>query len=604
MALQFEHLESRRCMAAAWQNPVNPLDVDQSSLVTPVDALQVINRLNHSSDGFLGLERPAGLPCYDSNGDGWVSPLDALRVINVLNRYAAPLQLVVNTASGVDPNATGIVLTPNATFVGTTLPGIQITATTESGTDGATRVLGQTESDANGRFQLDLELQKGHSQIDFVARDPRGRAVSVARRMQLGDVVLDWNAAALNVVREWTTTSDDPYRDRIVPSQPPMVAKNLAMIHTAMFDAVNAVEGLYEPYLTGLVADPAASPEAAAAAAAYHVASAIYPDADEMAHWDATLAESLASIPDDSAKTLGIALGKRVAEAMLEARADDGSGDAQNYVPGSEPGDWNRTWPAFLPPQLPQWPAVEPFAIESAAAYRPDPPPPLSSDQYAAAVDQVMQLGRLNSDVRTEDQTQIAIFWADGSGTFTPPGHWNQIAADVALMRERTLLENARLFALLNIAEADAGIAAWDAKYHYGLWRPIEAIRRADVDGNPSTSEDPSWLPLLETPPFPTYTSGHSTFSGAAAAVLTHLLGGAVSFTTTLDGHGAPAQRPLDPDLVVTRSYTSFQEAAEEAGMSRIFGGIHFAFDDAAGLQAGRSIGSYVVDAMLRPSPE
>ena len=173
-------------------------------------------------------------------------------------------------------------------------------------------------------------------------------------------------------------------------------------------------------------------------------------------------------------------------------------------------------FPDFLPPLLPQWPNVTPFAMTSGSQFRPAAPPALDSAEYAANVDEVMRLGGLNSTTRTADQTAIALFWADGGGTFTPPGHWNQIAADVSLERGNTLAERARLFALLNIALADAGISAWDAKYAFDLWRPIDAIRRGDTDGNDATIADPTWTPLLKTPPFPTYTSGHSTFSGAA----------------------------------------------------------------------------------------
>jgi hypothetical protein len=210
-----------------------------------------------------------------------------------------------------------------------------------------------------------------------------------------------------------------------------------------------------------------------------------------------------------------------------------------------------------------------------------------------------MRLGGLNSVERTAEQTEIALSWSDGGGTFTPPGHWNQIAADVALARGNTLAENARLFALLNIAEADAGICSWDAKYAYDLWRPIDAIREGDTDGNDQTIADPTWTPLLKTPPFPTYTSGHSTFSGAADAVLTSFFGDNVRFSSTSDGHIGFTQRPLSDQQIVTRSFDSFTQAAEEAGRSRIYGGIHFQFDNEPALAAGRSLGNYVIGQFL-----
>ena len=202
-------------------------------------------------------------------------------------------------------------------------------------------------------------------------------------------------------------------------------------------------------------------------------------------------------------------------------------------------------------------------------------------------------LGAATGSPRTADETEMAVFWADGAGTETPPGHWSRIAAEAAEARGLSLCETARLLALVNIASADAGIVAWDAKYAYDLWRPITAIREADTDGNPGTVADPSWTPLLPSPPFPEYVSGHSTFSGAATQVLARFLGDATSFTTTSDG--LPG---------VTRSFTSFSQAADEGGMSRLCGGIHFTSANVDGLAAGRAVGDYVVDEYLRPVPE
>lgn len=212
-----------------------------------------------------------------------------------------------------------------------------------------------------------------------------------------------------------------------------------------------------------------------------------------------------------------------------------------------------------------------------------------------------MQLGGLSSLQRTADQTDIALFWADGGGTATPPGHWNQIVADLILEQGGTLVDRARAFALLNLALADAGIASWDAKYTYELWRPIDAIRDGNLDPNAATAADPAWAPLLRTPPFPTYTSGHSTFSGAADAVLTHLFGDHVTFTSRSDSHSGFTQRPLAASQVRTRSFASFSQAAEEAGRSRIYGGIHFEFDNEAGLASGRALGQFVVDNIGLP---
>ena len=275
---------------------------------------------------------------------------------------------------------------------------------------------------------------------------------------------------------------------------------------------------------------------------------------------------------------------------MLDWRGSDGSGTTVPYVPSTAPGAWRRTPPFFRPPELPQWPYVEPFALTNGAQFRPPGPPSLNSSQYAAEVNQVKALGGINSTNRTAEQTLIARFWSDFSYTVTPPGHWNQIAQNVMTNRPTTLVESARLFALLNIAMADAGIVVWDSKYIYNFWRPVTAIQRADTDGNPDTEADPDWLPLLNTPPFPEYVSGHSAFSSAAATVLAAFYGSDnVPFTVGSDS--VPG---------VLRSYQSFAAAAEEIALSRIYGGIHFLSADVEGLEAGRHVGDYVFGHFLR----
>jgi len=226
-------------------------------------------------------------------------------------------------------------------------------------------------------------------------------------------------------------------------------------------------------------------------------------------------------------------------------------------------------------------------------------PPALDSVEYAAAVDQVMRLGRVDSSERTAGQTEIAVFWADGGGSATPPGHWNRIATELSLASQQSTLERARTLALLNLALADAGISAWDTKYTYDFWRPIDAIREAEDDGDDATVSDSTWQPLLRTPPHPTYTSGHSTFSGAGASVLSSIFGDNVTFATRSDGHTGLTQRPLAS--ISTRYFDSLWEAAEEAGISRIYGGIHYSFDNTAGLSSGDAIGQYVSSHWLMP---
>jgi membrane-associated phospholipid phosphatase len=244
----------------------------------------------------------------------------------------------------------------------------------------------------------------------------------------------------------------------------------------------------------------------------------------------------------------------------------------------------------------PHWGDVTPFALANPADFLPAGPAPLNSVAYTAQYNEVKAYGALTGSLRTPDQTEIAQFWADGPGTSTPPGHWNAIAQGVLPVGSdlATMTNNARAFAALNVAMADAGIVAWDAKYQTNYWRPITAIREGENDFNGETLGDPSWTPLLTTPPFPEYVSGHSSFSGAGAAILAEVLGtDTVSFTSSSDGL-----------LGVNRSFTTFSSAAEEAGMSRIYGGIHFQQANVDGRLMGAQVADYVLKTQFGAIPE
>jgi hypothetical protein len=391
------------------------------------------------------------------------------------------------------------------------------------------------------------------------------------------DAILLWNEAALVAIR----TSRRP---------PPLAARNLAIVHVAVFDAVNAVARTHQPYLPGPDAPPGTSAELAAAVAAHRVLSELYPK--RAGDFDDLLRRCCADVPEGDGKVAGVTVGQAAAERILTRRAGDGSARQARHAPLDGPGRWRPTPPDFTPALLPTWPLVECFCMRKADQFRPPAPPAISTRAYAEAFAEVRRLGGRDSRDRTREQSEIAHFWADGAGTVTPPGHWNRIAQVAVREHGGSLAENARVFALLNLALADAGIACWDAKYHFDLWRPIHGIREADADGNPDTDPDPVWTPLLPTPPFPTYTSGHSTFSGAAAAVLAAQFGDAVAFASESDG--LPG---------VTRSFRSFSAAASEAGRSRIYGGIHWEFDNSEGLRCGRLVGEYVTRYYLRPRP-
>jgi hypothetical protein len=390
------------------------------------------------------------------------------------------------------------------------------------------------------------------------------------------DVVTQWNEAALTAIKN----------DKI---SPPQASRALCMLHVAIYDAVNGIAPTHEPFLVSAPPASAASPEAAAAQAGYRMLSHLFPQ--ERSAFERLLAEQLAMLTEGPAKRAGVKYGDFVAQEIIAARQDDGSSQVKRYVSETLPGRWRPTLPDFKSALLPQWGQVKPFALESGSQFRPANPPELMSEEYAKDVREVQRIGSAVSSARTLDQTHVALFWADGSGTVTPPGHWNRIARELAETRSQSLGENARLFALLNVALADAAIACWDMKYTCNLWRPVTAIQEAHLDDNPGTQRDPLWRPLLATPPFPTCTSGHSTFSGAAAEMLASFYGtDAVPFSSTSE------------EVSGSRSFQRLSQAAEEAGRSRVYGGIHFEFDNQSGLAAGREISKFIFANFMKPA--
>lgn len=598
-SLRLEPLEPRHLMASDWQNAVLHCDVDASAFVEPLDALIVINALNEGGERTLPA-RPSGssAPQVDVNGNSRLEVTDVQLILGALNKYNQPLTVAASISVNSDPNQNGVILQELVQLTGSTLADTSIEATL-LGQNSSTPIM--AAANAAGEYNLSIQVPVGLHTVRVTSRDERGRSESFDLLVRRGDLVHDWNTVALNVIRAWTTTSDDPVAGRVVTAPPPRVSRELAMIHTAMFDAANAVEQKYQSYLVNLSPQTGVSEQAAAASAAYTVAKAIYSRAAELAIWEATLTESLRNIPDSTAKSQGVALGQQVGNSILAARANDGSTAISNYQPVEQPGRWNRTEPDKIPPLLPQWANLTPFSLPSSSHFRPEAPPSLTSAEYASAVDEVMRLGRDDSTERTEEQKRIALFWADGGGTFTPPGHWNAITTDLTLTRTQSLVDRTRTFALVNIALADAAITSWNAKYVYDLWRPIDAIREADTDGNAATIKDASWTPLIKTPPFPAYTSGHSTFSGAAASVLTGIFGTNTSFTVFKDIQSGASQKAIVNNSGLVRQFSSFQQAADEAGMSRIYGGIHFIFDNTAGLRSGDQVGDYVLANELLP---
>jgi hypothetical protein len=405
--------------------------------------------------------------------------------------------------------------------------------------------------------------------------------------MMSADPVLDWNQVLIDTIRN----------DSTLPG-PTWGSRNMAMVHAAIFDAMNSVARAYQPYLVDVVAEPGTNADAAAVQAAYRVLVELYPGQQAALAW--ARQQSLGEIPDGQAEDLGVALGDYVGWTIVTARAGDHSGDDVPYTPSSDPGRWRPTPDDYRPALGPGWGNVTPFVMQSADQFMPPAPPALSSQEYADAFNEVRLLGEKDSPFRTAEQTEIGIFWGyDVGGLGPPPILYNQIVRSISTIEGLTPLENARLFALVNLAMGDAGVACWEAKYVYDLWRPVTGIREAVTDGNPLTEADPDWEPLGApapdpfTPPFPAYPSGHATFGAALFGVLARYFG--------TDEYAFQVQSDELPGVV--RSYDRFSDAAEENGTSRIYLGIHWNFDSTEGQALGYQIADYVWANALVPLP-
>jgi hypothetical protein len=393
-------------------------------------------------------------------------------------------------------------------------------------------------------------------------------------------MVLRWNGIMLAAIRAAQATGLD-FRP---------LTRAAAIAQAAVYDAVNSIDQSYTPYLALIPAPAGASEDAAAAEAAHDALVGLFPA--QASVLDLQLKASLQEINDGDAKMAGIMVGQIAAQNILAARAHDGSNSTVTYTVTLQPGAWQPTPPAYGLPLSPQWPLVTPFCLQSGSQFRPPPPPALTSADYTSAFNQVKDVGSFGSTTRTADQTEAGLFW---QGIATPNstaiGQWNDIAQEVAVAKNNTLVQNARLFALLNLDGADDQIACFDAKYTYNFWRPVTAIRAADTTGNPDTVADPNWTPLFATPSHPSYPSAHATYSTSCATVLAAFFGtDAIPISLTFEG--LPG---------VTRSWDSFSAAANEAGQSRIWLGIHWAFDITAGNAQGQAVGTYIVQNFLLP---
>jgi Domain of unknown function (DUF6851) len=372
----------------------------------------------------------------------------------------------------------------------------------------------------------------------------------------------------------------------VVAPAPP--TRPAAMLHIAMFDAVNAIERAYTPYRIEVRASRGASTEAAAAQAAHDVLTALFPT--QQAIFDSLLNSQLANLPNGREKQ-GIAIGRAVAKAVLEWRQNDGWPPTivpdPTYVLSTTPGNWQPTPPANSFATNTFFPKVTPFGIQTSTQFLPPPPPTLTSQRYATDFNETKSLGLATSDVRTAEQTEIALRIAAVGFSTAPQEVFFRVAEDVARTQGLSLVDTARLFAFVSVAQHDGLQTSFTSKFTYGLWRPVTAIRRANEDGNPLTDPDPEWLPLLITPPYPSYAGNASCLSAAAARALQLAMGSdEIAFSVTWIG--------VPPNTDVTRDYNRFSDLAEEFARSRIFGGIHYQFDSDASQSACPKVADYV----------
>lgn len=393
------------------------------------------------------------------------------------------------------------------------------------------------------------------------------------------NAVLFWNEQALNAIR-------------LSRTPPPIASHHLAAIHAAIFDSVTGITHTHQPWLGAETAPVAASVDAAIASSAYTVISTYFAQASNPQNYRNAYDQALAAIPDGPAKVDGIAFGRKIAEAVLSARGKSGwNKPIEGVFSSTEPGKWRETPPGFRPPVLPHWGKVTPYLMKTPDQFRPPPPPAVDSRQVADEIAEIARIGARDNAQRTEYETLAAPFWADDLGSSTPPGHWNIIAQDLARRNKLSTADSARLFALLNFATADAAIACWDAKYFYGTWRPETAIREITKAVNPHATAHPDFIPLMMTPAFPSYTSGHSTFSAAGSRLLELFFGtDDIEFSTTSDGL---------PGAV--RTFKKLSDCRNEIGMSRLWGGIHYRVDDVEGQNCGLKIADYVFAHALQP---
>jgi hypothetical protein len=382
------------------------------------------------------------------------------------------------------------------------------------------------------------------------------------------DVVLDWNEVGVAAVAA-------------ARQAPPDGARTMAMVHVAMVVALNAIEPRFRPYGTALQAPAGTSADAAAAKAAHAVLAKLFPEQRDVL--DKAWQAALQRLADERGVEAGIALGERAAAECIALRARDGVGTANAYRPVTQAGVYVST---ALPVSY-DWREVKPWILQRTAQLRPEPPPALSSAIWARDYNEIKMLGGRDSAQRTPAQTETARFWAA-----TGVGTWNPIVRALAQSRPRSLTDNARLFALVNMAASDAFAAVFDAKYAFNFWRPVTSIRNGDIDGNDATALDATWLPLIDTPMHPEYPCAHCISAAAVATVLEAEFGTGRVPSIAMTSPTAPG---------VTHRWERIADYVDEVKQARIWAGVHYRHSTEVGERMGRAIGRLAVDAVLQP---
>jgi hypothetical protein len=390
----------------------------------------------------------------------------------------------------------------------------------------------------------------------------------VAPAVAPADVVTQWNEKA---IASATAAGQNPL----------VVSRTVAIVHTAMFDAVNSIETRYAPYAVRVPAPPESSTEAAAVAAAHAALVALLPD--QKTDLDATYSASLARIADGGGKSAGVTVGERVGAEIVAQRAADGANMSKPYRPFTSPGVYVPT----TLPLAPNWGAMTPWVMERGSQFRPGPPPLLTSEQWTKDYNEIKTFGGRQSSARSAEQTVIGRFWM-----IVGPASWFPIVRQIADASGRSLIDNARLHALVAVATADAYIAVFDAKYAFNFWRPITAIRNGDIDGNEATSLDAAWEPLIDTPLHPEYPCAHCITSSAVATILDSEVGAEAISKVTMTSPTAPG---------VLRRWKSTKEYVEEVSAARIYGGVHYRTSTTVGQEMGRRIAELALRERMRP---